>query len=150
MFVRRREGQGWELPEVPEQPQKPGVTRRIPEEPPGTLVDMDPARAVVKELFRQIVEGVDIPAAESLLRTISVEKAAFKPEWAPYAILTNVAHADFWQQLWLDRLAGKRAKSFTEDWKTPPAEEWPNVRQRFLENLTRGLRSPQPICSRTA
>src|ERR1044071_2143871 len=58
-------------------------------------------RAVVKELFRQIIEGVDIPAAESLLKNITPEKAAMKLDASPYSILTNLAHADFWQQVWL-------------------------------------------------
>jgi hypothetical protein len=98
---------------------------------------MDPGRAVVRELFRQIIDGTDIPAAESLLRNVTPEKAAIKLDNMPYSILTNLAHADFWQQIWLDRLHGKRARRITEDWKAPAAGEWPQVRASFLANLGR-------------
>jgi uncharacterized damage-inducible protein DinB len=70
---------------------------------------------------------------------MTAERAGIKLPGAPYSILTNLAHAVFWQEIWLDRLAGRRARSFTEDWKTPPHEEWPLVRQQFLDGLSRAL-----------
>jgi uncharacterized damage-inducible protein DinB len=100
---------------------------------------MDPARASVVEALRQIIDGDDIPTPRALLN-ISAERAALKLPGAPYSILTNLAHAVFWQDIWLNRLAGKRAQSFLEDWKTPPAEEWPRLRERFLDGLEEATR----------
>jgi hypothetical protein len=96
-------------------------------------------RSAVIEALRQVWEGMDIPPAESLLRNVSVDTAAKKLPWMPYSILTNVAHADFWQRVWLNRLKGLRVQSFTEDWKTPPAEEWPQVRSAFLEHFQEAI-----------
>jgi hypothetical protein len=96
-------------------------------------------RSAVVEALRQVWEGMDIPPAESLLRNVSADSAAKKLPWMPYSILTNVAHADFWQTVWLNRLKGLRAKSFTEDWKTPPAEEWPQARASFLDGFKEAM-----------
>jgi hypothetical protein len=101
-------------------------------------------RSGAAEALRQVMEGVDIPKPESLLN-MSIEKASLKLAWMPYSILTNLVHADFWQQIWLDRLDGKRARSFTEDWKTPAPEEWPAVRARFME----GLRKAHAVATTT-
>jgi uncharacterized damage-inducible protein DinB len=96
---------------------------------------MDSSNAVVVEAFRQVIEGVDIPAPESLLRNVTAEKAAIKLPSMPYSILGNLWHADFWQQIWLDRLSGKRARSFTEDWQVPDSSEWEPTRAHFLAGL---------------
>ena len=99
---------------------------------------MDPGREVIVETFRQIIEGADIPVARTLLN-ITAERAAEKPPDMPYSILTNLAHANFWQEIWLDRLEGKRARNFLEDWKTPPAEEWHTVRAQVLGGLDKAV-----------
>jgi hypothetical protein len=99
---------------------------------------MDAGREAVVEALRQIIEGADIPPPRSLL-SMTAKRAATKLPEMPYSILTNLAHANFWQQLWLDRLAGKRARSFLEDWKTPPLEEWPVIREQFLTGLERAI-----------
>src|SRR5579862_6587525 len=96
---------------------------------------MDQVRTVVAEALRQVIEGADIPSPESLLRNITIEKAAAKLPWTPYSILTNLAHAVFWQDVWLDRLRGRRARSFTEDWQTPNQTDWPEIRDRFHTGL---------------
>ena len=101
----------------------------------------------VAELLRQIRDGADIPAPASLLKNITPVAAAELPEHTPYSILTNLAHAVFWQELWLDRLAGKKAKSFLQDWKTPDPSEWPALRRQFLEGLDEAIRiaESQPL-----
>jgi hypothetical protein len=96
-------------------------------------------REAVVEVFRQILQGSDIPAPASLLRDITAQKAAIQLPDMPYSILINLAHTDFWQQVWIDRLEGRRAKSFTLDWKSPPEAEWPNVRASFLDNLDKAM-----------
>jgi hypothetical protein len=96
---------------------------------------MDTARSVVAEALRQVIHGTDIPTPESLLSNITPQKAAAQLPSSPYSILTNLAHADFWQQIWIDRLEGRRAKNFTQDWKTHPPEEWPDLRAHFLQGL---------------
>jgi uncharacterized damage-inducible protein DinB len=53
----------------------------------------------------------------------------------PYSILENLWHAVFWQTIWLDRIEGKKAKSFMEDWQSPPVSEFPKLRAAFLANL---------------
>ncbi|MFI5384942.1 MAG: DinB family protein [Fimbriimonadales bacterium] len=100
---------------------------------------MDPARAAVVEALRQVIEGADIPAPESLLRNITPERAATKLDRSPYSILTNLAHAGFWQEIWLNRIQGRRARSFTEDWKTPEPSDWPTVRAQFLKGLEKAI-----------
>jgi uncharacterized damage-inducible protein DinB len=99
---------------------------------------MDPGREAVVEALRQIIEGTDIPPPRTLLNMTAKRAAVRLPEM-PYSISTNLAHANFWQEIWLERLAGKRARSFPEDWKTPPAEEWPSIREQFLSGLDRAV-----------
>lgn len=96
-------------------------------------------RSILVETLRQVWEGVDIPAPESLLRNVSIDTAAKKLPWMPYSILTNVDHADFWQTIWLNRLKGLRAKSFIEDWKVPLPEEWPSIKTSFLNGFREAM-----------
>jgi hypothetical protein len=95
---------------------------------------------IAAELLRQIRDGKDIPAPASLLRNIKAEAAAEHPVDSPYSILANLAHAHFWQRLWLDRLAGGRARSFTEDWQTPDPACWSDLRRDFLTGLDEAIR----------
>lgn len=92
------------------------------------------------ETFRQIWEGDDIPAPESLLRGMNAETAATKLQHWPYSILTNLEHADFWQRVWLDRLKDLRAQSYAKDWREPAADEWPRIKMSFLDNLKEAMR----------
>lgn len=84
------------------------------------------------EALEQVWKGVDIAPPESLLKNISQANAAIRLPNAPYSILTNLAHAAFWQRIWLDRLLGRKAASFTQDWKVPADEKWKEVRAQFL------------------
>ncbi len=95
--------------------------------------------STVAEALRQVWEGADIPAPTSLLGNISVTTAARRELWMPYSILTNLAHANFWQTVWLNRLEGKRVANFTEDWKVLPPESWPEVRELFYTDMQRAL-----------
>lgn len=92
------------------------------------------------ELLRQIRDGVDIPAARQLLSRVKPSVAARVPPDAPYSVLTNLAHAVFWQDVWLRRLSGTPDKSradwmeeLKQDWKEPEPEEWPELVERFLK-----------------
>ncbi|MCH8274209.1 MAG: DinB family protein [Armatimonadetes bacterium] len=89
----------------------------------------------VAETLTQVIEGEDIPKPKSLLRNITPEKAARKLPHMPYSILTNLAHTDFWQTLWLNKLKGLPRKSITEDWRVPNPDEWQEVRESFLAGL---------------
>ena len=103
--------------------------------------------SAVAELLRQIRGGADIPAPATLLRNVTPIAAADLPDDTPYSILTNLAHAVFWQELWLDRLKGKRAKSFTQDWQIPDGSEWRTLRREFLDGLEEAIRiaESQPL-----
>ena len=100
----------------------------------------DPARVAVVTALRQVRDGADIPPPGTLLKNVTPTRAALELPNSPYSILTNLAHADFWQTVWLNRLKGLPAKSFTEDWKTPDPEAWPELRQKFLQDLEEALR----------
>lgn len=99
------------------------------------------------EVLRQVWEGDDIPPPESLLKGISLESASQKLEDWPYSILTNLAHAVFWQDVWLNRLKGLRREKVVKDWQEYPAQEFPAMRRRFLEGMEEamGLASNKPF-----
>ena len=89
----------------------------------------------IADLYDQIIEGEDIPKIAYLLRRLPAEKAAHMlPGW-PYSILTNLAHADFWQRVWLGRLEGRPKPKFQDDWRIPRLEEYDEIRASFLDNL---------------
>lgn len=89
-------------------------------------------------LFQQILEGWDIPTPQGLLR-IKQEDASRQLPGLPYSALKNLAHAVFWQDLWLGQLAGQpRPPSqfiWENDFRDPDASEWPTLRRRFVEGL---------------
>lgn len=91
------------------------------------------------EALRQIIIGKDIPSPRALLRNITADTAAIRLPYFPYSILTNLAHAVFWQKNWLNRLKGIRSRPFTEDWRVPPKEEWDTLRAEFLTGLQEAL-----------
>jgi uncharacterized damage-inducible protein DinB len=94
---------------------------------------MDPT--TLAEVFRQIIDGDDIPAPAGMLRTIKAENAAKRLPGHPYSILENLWHAVFWQTIWLNRIEGKKAQSFMDDWQSPDLSEFPALRTRFIANL---------------
>ena len=96
---------------------------------------MDPK--AIAEVYRQIIMGGDIPAPASMLKGLKPERAAERLPGFPYSLLENLWHAVFWQTIWLNRLEGKKAKSFMEDWQSPEPSELPKLRARFLANLAK-------------
>jgi uncharacterized damage-inducible protein DinB len=92
-------------------------------------------RHTVAEALRQIINSVDIPAPSRLLKNVKPEAGAKKLENMPYSMIINLAHAVFWQDLWLSRLKGLKARSITEDWKVPPEEQWKELCERFIAGL---------------
>ncbi|HWP31670.1 MAG TPA: DinB family protein [Fimbriimonadales bacterium] len=101
--------------------------------------DSKPNLDSAAEALRQIIDGKDIPSPSSLLRNITADKAAIRLPYFPYSIITNLAHAVFWQNNWLNRLKGIRSRPFTEDWRVPSKEEWDNLRAEFLSGLEEAL-----------
>jgi uncharacterized damage-inducible protein DinB len=94
----------------------------------------------IVELFRQMEEGGDIPPARQVLSRLTPELAATKlPNW-PYSILTNLAHAVFWQNNWLAHVRGERAQSFTNDWRVPDPSEFGSLRKEFLDGFAEARR----------
>ena len=106
---------------------------------------MDPSTAA--ETFRMIIEGDDITAPQSLLRGISEANAAKRVKGFPYSILENLWHADLWQTIWIDKIEGRKPTHWMEDWQSPEASEWGDVRASFLANLDRAhaLASAKPF-----
>ncbi|HXH61031.1 MAG TPA: DinB family protein, partial [Fimbriimonadaceae bacterium] len=94
---------------------------------------MDPK--TVSETFRQIIAGDDIPAPEGMLRTISAKYVTKRLPGFPYTILENLWHAVFWQNIWLNKIEGKKVRSFMEDWQSPDPSEFPALRKEFVANL---------------
>jgi uncharacterized damage-inducible protein DinB len=94
--------------------------------------------ATVSETLRQVIEGMDFAPAKRLVN-IKADLACAMKEGFPYSIATNIWHCDYWNRLWLARLRGEKrpAKNvWAEDWHEPAAEDWPEVKASFLENLT--------------
>jgi uncharacterized damage-inducible protein DinB len=95
-------------------------------------------RSAVAELFRQIIEGDDIPTPSAVLK-IKAADAVRELESLPYSLATNLAHAVLWQRLWLNALRGGKAKSGMAEWKdnfrVPEPSEWDGLRKEFLEGL---------------
>lgn len=95
----------------------------------------------VAEALRQVRDGMDFSAPKSVLK-ISPARAVTKQEGWPYSIGDNIAHADFWQRLWLARLTGETRPKMDEklwDWPTIAANEWADVRRQFLVNLDEAI-----------
>jgi uncharacterized damage-inducible protein DinB len=95
-------------------------------------------RSAVAELFRQIIEGDDIPTPLAVMK-IKAADAVREFDSLPYSLATNLAHAVLWQRLWLSALKGGKAKSGMAEWKdnfrVPEPSEWDALRKEFLQGL---------------
>jgi len=91
------------------------------------------------EALIQVREGRDFPPPRQVLNRVRPEDACRRVEVLGRSLAELVWHADFWQQIWLARLTGERARPITEDWYRPPPEEWNDTRERFLSNLDRAV-----------
>ena len=93
---------------------------------------------VLVQMFDQILTGEDIPTPERMLR-IKGARAALKSGGHPYSLLTNLAHAVMWQNLWLDKLNRKPKRPSMEiwkvDWRVAETGEWEGLRRDFVEGL---------------
>lgn len=100
-----------------------------------------------KEAILQMINGRDFDPPEKMLSRVKSEKAVEGLPGFPYTLATNVRHADFWNEIWLARLEGRKGPSITEDWAIPTEEEWPSVREQFLKNLdrVRAIASAEPF-----
>lgn len=95
-------------------------------------------RSVLAEAFKHLIEGYDIPTPAGMLK-VKAADAAKELESLPYSVLTNLAHAVLWQDLWLARIHGGKKNSTMEewrnDWRRPDPSEWESLRRRFIEGL---------------
>lgn len=100
-------------------------------------------RKAVALLYRQIMEGWDIPTPAGMLR-LKAESAALDLPGMPYSLLTNLNHTVYWQRLWLATLHGEPKPSgmavWTGDWRVPDVGEWTALRAEFLAGLDEARR----------
>lgn len=100
-------------------------------------------RAALVQVFDQLIGGYDIPTPAGMLR-LRAETAAQTPGTAPYSLLTNLAHANLWQSLWLKKLAGEPRPPSMEVWandfREPDPSEWKSLRAAFLDGLAEARR----------
>lgn len=97
-------------------------------------------RQLVARMLTEIWEGGDIQPPRQLLSRMTAEQASECLPDSPYSLLTNLWHTVFWQENWLSRLRGGRAKDFTKDWYVPEAKEWPGLRDQFLSGFQEAMR----------
>ena len=95
------------------------------------------------EALIQLREGKDIPAPRQVLSRVKAEDACRVVPTFRKSIADYVWNADFWQQIWLARLAGEPARSMMEDWQSVAPDDWEATRERFLGNLDRAVEVAQ-------
>jgi hypothetical protein len=95
---------------------------------------------VLDRLYLQIQEGWDIPTPKGLLR-VKRDDAAVTLPGMPYSMVKNLAHAVYWQELWLGALEGASRPANMEVWRNdfrdPDPSEWEDLRKRFVEGLAK-------------
>lgn len=89
----------------------------------------------VREAIRQLTEGADFNPPSKVLGSLSGKSACQLLPGVPYSIATNVAHAEIWNRLWLNRLTGGPRFNPYPDFPAVPEEEWEGVRDTFLAGL---------------
>jgi hypothetical protein len=99
---------------------------------------MDPKTTY--DALKQIWDGDDIPAPRTMLARIKPEDAARKLPGAPYSLLTNLAHADMWNRIWLARLNNTKRPDMMKDWRVPSASEFDSLRASFLDGIQEAMR----------
>lgn len=101
---------------------------------------MNITQAVLERMFQQILEGWDIPTPQGILR-LKQEDAAQEVDAFPYSFVKNLAHAVYWQDLWLKELEGAPRPPSIEvwknDWRAPAPSEYPVLRKQFIEGVKR-------------
>lgn len=93
---------------------------------------------ILARLFDELLAGHDIPSAESVCK-VSAAKAFEPIDPIPYSFATNLQHTVLWQNFWLSRLEGSRAKPGMNEWKNdfrePAPEEYDGLRRELIEGL---------------
>lgn len=82
---------------------------------------------------------------QRLLAGLESGDAARVVSGATHSVVEILAHLVFWQSWFLDRCAGvarPMAVKASEGWPTARAEDWENVRTRFLDGLRRAAEWP--------
>lgn len=77
---------------------------------------------------------------ERALAGLSAEDALRKPEGSPHSVADVVAHMVFWQQRFLDMVAGGEPRPVphaADGWPEVAADEWPVLVDRYLTGLRR-------------
>src|SRR2546430_245285 len=90
------------------------------------------------ETIKQLVEGYDFEPPGRMIADLTAEQATVRREGWPYSIAGLVAHALYWQDIWLDGIAGrpnKHKRGSKADWPHVAEEEWESVRDRFLAGM---------------
>jgi uncharacterized damage-inducible protein DinB len=75
-----------------------------------------------------------------ILDGLSQEQAAVRPPGASHSVLDIVAHVIFWQGWFLERCTGVATPPPARaalGWPAVTVEQWPSLRQRFLQDLER-------------
>lgn len=90
-------------------------------------------------MLHQVLTGVDIPKVEPMLKRLSAEDAARTLDGFPYSILTNLAHMDFWQRVWLARLEGTPRPGWKDDWKMPDPSQFSPLRISVVNGMKRAI-----------
>lgn len=93
----------------------------------------------VAKTLRMIIDGDDIPAPATMLKNVSEKKAAVRLPGFPYSMLENLWHTVFWQQIWLDKVEGRKPGTFIEDWQSPDPSEWKVLCKGFMANQQHAL-----------
>lgn len=91
------------------------------------------------EALIQVRDGRDFPPPRQILNRVNPMDACRRVPTLGRSLAELVWHTDFWQQIWLARLEGNRARPITEDWFQPEPEAWEETRERFLDNLDRAV-----------
>jgi hypothetical protein len=103
--------------------------------------------SITSEALRQLLEGADFQTPAKVISRIAAKQACKVLPGLPYSIATNVAHADIWNRVWLNRLLGEPRFNPFPDFPPVPEKDWPDVRAKFLHHIVRAheLASADPF-----
>ncbi len=88
--------------------------------------------------FHQFYEGWDFEPPSRIIADVTPDQAAAVPPGCPNSIGTQVAHMQFWQSLWLERISGAADRPRwpkNADFPLVGADEWEKLRSDFLAGL---------------
>ncbi len=89
----------------------------------------------VNEALKQISEGRDFDSLKDALMDLSPEQATAVPKGCPRSIATTVFHMWFWQDRWLQQIAGTELEPFKgddSDFAEVAPDGWIKIRDQFL------------------